>query len=102
MEAVPNEENATMTFRFNALALLMLCGLLGGLTACKQPIASDTQTPALSTTEKTRFGSYNIHKRHGLGGWDQSSGPSEKALLQQLERNAQATSSPSSTERKSR
>lgn len=91
-----------MTFRFNALALLLLCSLLSGLTACKQPIAANTQTPVLSPTEKPRFGSYNIHKRHGLGGWDQPAGPSEKALLQQLEKNAQPTSSQSSTERKSR
>lgn len=91
-----------MTFRFNALAILMLCGLLGGLTACKQPIASETQTPVLTPTENPRFGSYNIHKRHGLGGWDQPAGPSEKNLLQQLEKNAQPASSQSSTERNAR
>lgn len=86
----------------SGLALLAL----SGMTACKQPmVAPPTQEPTAQGTTKLsptspQFGSYNIHKRHGLGGWDRSAGPSQKTLLQDLEASTQPHTNPFAPERK--
>lgn len=89
---------------FRMILSLVACLILGGLTGCGQPTQNQTRTsaqpePRPSTTSPS-LGSYNLQKRHGLGGWDRATGPSEKAWLQQMEQAGQPAPSHFIPERK--
>lgn len=76
--------------------LLMILGvsILLGLTGCmpkpeaRQEIRVD-ESPRLQQADsmsgpRPQFGSFNLQKRHGLGGWSRESGPSEQELLRTM------------------
>lgn len=42
----------------------------------------------------SRFGTFNLQKRHGLGGWSQQSGPSEQELLRTMSASPATTPAP--------
>lgn len=58
-----------------------LCGC-----APKQPkMATQPKAEIDSTTNtSTEMGSFNLQKRHGLGGWSKPAGPSEVELLKHI------------------
>ncbi|WP_373531965.1 hypothetical protein [Vampirovibrio sp.] len=64
--------------------LLLLCmGLLGTL-GCQQTQTAKP-TPSISpVTGPPAFGSFNLHKRHGLGGWQGQTMPSQTQWLKSL------------------
>lgn len=78
--------------------LLIIAGLAGCplLYGCMPKPHVDSQqntTPtqqAPASAHPNRFGSFNLQKRHGLGGWDQQSGPSEQELLNRMSTQPQA------------
>lgn len=66
-----------------------LCLLLIGLSGCHQQPRAELQKPhpqsiTLETVDKPKFGSFDLRKRHGLGGWQGKSGPSRQELLKQM------------------
>ncbi|HEY9687635.1 MAG TPA: hypothetical protein V6C52_11730 [Coleofasciculaceae cyanobacterium] len=67
---------------FSVVALLAI--MAGSLAACtpkpKLPRVDEPEHRA----GQSGLGSFNLQKRHGLGGWDQKPGASERQLLRAL------------------
>ena len=66
------------------IALLALCLTLLQSGCVPKPRTLPTEKSALSTTQQPDLGAFNLQKRHGLGEWDKSPGPSEQQLLKQM------------------
>jgi hypothetical protein len=65
-------------------AVVLLAVLVGGLAACTpRPRPPHADEPK-SRAGQSMLGSFNLQKRHGLGGWDQKPGASERQLLREL------------------
>jgi hypothetical protein len=81
-----------MSIHRTLLMAWALC-IIVGITGCvpKQPKVVQPQ-PGLAQTREASggMGSFNLQKRHGLGGWDKPAGPSEQELIQHIA-NAPAT-----------
>lgn len=80
-EREPASSMKTNHFYAPHIALIVLLGCTVAGCASK-PQAEPANMP-VKTSQKT-FGSFNLQKRHGLGGWEGPSGPSEQQLLQQM------------------
>ncbi|WMU93342.1 hypothetical protein EMOOHJMP_00148 [Microcystis phage MaAM05] len=70
------------------LSLLLLAGFWGCAPTPTQP--SHPKTPPAHTARHSemgasRFGSFNLHKRHGLGGWQGNSQTSQHQWLRQIQ-----------------
>lgn len=55
--------------------------LVSGCTPGSRPAPADKPT---SPSGQLDLGTFNLQKRHGLGGWDKPAGPTKKQLLQEL------------------
>jgi hypothetical protein len=94
-----NQPNVLMKASHGALGIhsmrvhrIISIVLAGWISLClygctpKQPKVARLQLPGSKSIANTftGMGSFNLQKRHGLGGWDKPAGPSEAELLQHL------------------
>jgi hypothetical protein len=70
-----------VNFSILAAAILLAFSLSGCASNSGVTRTEDAIQPVLT---KPKLGGFNLQKRHGLGGWEQNSGPSEQQLLKQM------------------
>lgn len=94
-EREPASSMKTSLFDTPRIALIAILGCALSGCAPKPQVDANASIPTAkaSAPQQTTLGGFNIHKRHGLGGWEGSTGPSEQQLLQQM-RNQSAKSHP--------
>jgi hypothetical protein len=73
--------------RFFACLTFVLTMLIAALSGCNAH--PEKNTPAMENVQPTAYpsngtGSFNLQKRHGLGGWSGPARPSEAALLNDM------------------
>jgi hypothetical protein len=74
-------------FSQSRFLLLALCIGLLGTCACQNNPKMEPATNRLPTAGKPAFGSFNLHKRHGLGDWQGQKAPSQNEWLDSIQQN---------------